>query len=182
MAIMCGMRIGEVCAAKWCDFDPDNGVFKVRRTAARIKKDEIEKNKVKTKLDVSAPKSQTSNRNIPLPEDLLRILKEKKKNVTDVNTYILSGNDKPYNLGTLRFSWTKFCEENDIPKKNFHNLRHTFATHWLMKGFDVKVLSIILGHSSPSFTMEVYNHPTLNNIKDMMNNYSESIKKDETST
>lgn len=182
MAIMCGMRIGEVCAAKWCDFDTENNIFKVRRTAARILKDEIGKNKVKTQLNVSAPKSQKSTRNIPLPEDLAAILKEKKKDVVDDNTYILSGNDKPYNPGTLRFSWIKFCEENDIPKKNFHTLRHTFATHWLMKGFDVKVLSIILGHSTPSFTMEVYNHPTVNNIKSMMKNYSDSRKKDDKST
>ena len=46
----------------------------------------------------------------------------------------------------------------DIPYRNFHTLRHSFATLNIQKGFDYKTLSEVLGHASVSTTMNIYVH------------------------
>lgn len=45
----------------------------------------------------------------------------------------------------------KILEENTLPDIRFHDLRHTFATHALANGVDIKKLSGILGHTKASF-------------------------------
>ena len=40
---------------------------------------------------------------------------------------------------------------------HFHDLRHTFASHWIMRGGSLKGLQVILGHSTISMTMR-YSH------------------------
>ena len=45
-------------------------------------------------------------------------------------------------------------------RPNFHDLRHTFATHALTSGVDAKTLSGILGHTKASFTLDTYTHVT----------------------
>jgi integrase len=45
-----------------------------------------------------------------------------------------------------------------LPRIRLQDLRHTHATILLKAGVPVKVVSERLGHSSPSFTMTVYQH------------------------
>ena len=47
-----------------------------------------------------------------------------------------------------------------LPDIRFHDLRHTFATHALASGVDVKTLSGILGHTRAAFTLDTYTHTT----------------------
>ena len=47
-----------------------------------------------------------------------------------------------------------------LPDLRFHDLRHTFATHALASGVDVKTLSGILGHTRAAFTLDTYTHTT----------------------
>ena len=47
-----------------------------------------------------------------------------------------------------------------LPRIRFHDLRHTFATHALTSGVDVKTLSGILGHTRAAFTLDTYTHTT----------------------
>lgn len=48
----------------------------------------------------------------------------------------------------------------NLPDIRFHDLRHTFATHALTSGVDVKTLSGILGHMRAAFTLDTYTHTT----------------------
>ena len=48
----------------------------------------------------------------------------------------------------------------DLPNPRFHDLWHTFATHALTSGVDVKTLSTILGHVSSATTLNTYSHVT----------------------
>ena len=47
-----------------------------------------------------------------------------------------------------------------LPDLRFHDLRHTFATHALASGVDIKTLSGILGHTRAAFTLDTYTHTT----------------------
>ena len=72
-----GMRIGEVCALTWDDVDVNNGVICVRKTIQRVYiLDEVSRY---TELLIDTPKTKNSIRDIPMTQDLLRILKPLKK-------------------------------------------------------------------------------------------------------
>ncbi len=45
-----------------------------------------------------------------------------------------------------------------LPRIRLHDLRHTHATLMIAAGVPVKVVSERLGHSTPAFTMTVYQH------------------------
>ena len=59
-----------------------------------------------------------------------------------------------------------------MKKKNFHILRHTFATNCVSSGMDIKCLSEILGHSDVKITLNRYVHPTAETKRQHMNSVS----------
>ena len=63
-------------------------------------------------------------------------------------------------------------ETNNIPKINFHALRHTFATRCIENNFDIKTLSEILGHSNVKTTLELYVHSSMELKRKNMNKLS----------
>ena len=67
-----GLRIGEVCGLQWGDFDLQDGVLSVRRTVKRIYMAPG-----KTTLVTQSPKTQSSERDIPIPTGILSLLKKK---------------------------------------------------------------------------------------------------------
>ena len=66
----------------------------------------------------------------------------------------------------------KLLEKANCPNIRFHDLRHTFATHAISSGVDVKTLSNILGHSKSSFTLDTYTHVTT----EMQKNAAEKVE------
>ena len=62
---------------------------------------------------------------------------------------------------TLQYHFKKILKEADLTDKNFHILRHTFATNCIEGGTDVKSLSEMLGHSDVQITLNRYVHPTM---------------------
>ena len=58
------------------------------------------------------------------------------------------------------FSKNAGKKQAGLPSIRFHDLRHTFATHALASGVDVKTLSGILGHTRAAFTLDTYTHTT----------------------
>ena len=54
---------------------------------------------------------------------------------------------------------------------NFHMLRHIFATNCISRGFDMKTLSELLGHSNITTTMRIYVHSDMERKKQLMAGY-----------
>lgn len=152
LSLYTGLRIGEVCALKWCDIDFKDKTIKVSKTIQRIQ-DECRG----THIIISDPKTDLSFRTIPLPKFLYDFLKMNKQ---ENNFYILSGNGDYIEPRTFYRIYQKLLLSAGLGKYNYHCLRHTFATRCVELGFDIKSLSEILGHSSIEITLKTYVHPT----------------------
>jgi len=157
IAMLTGIRIGELCALKWENIDLENGVIHINRTIQRVQATDISAT-AKTKIIIDIPKSTASIRTIPLPVILLNKLKEFKGNS---NTYFLTNTSKYIEPRVYQRHFKTYLEACEIKDNNFHTLRHTFATMAISKAVDIKTLSVLLGHADVSFTMKTYVHPNL---------------------
>lgn len=151
-----GMRIGEICGLRWCDVDTAEGVIKVRHTLQRIYI--IEGETRYTELLLDTPKTANSVRDIPMSSELLKMLKSLNK-VVNENYYVISNDIKPIEPRTYRNYYKKLCKQLDIPELKFHGLRHSFATRCIESKADYKTVSVLLGHSNISTTLNLYVHP-----------------------
>jgi len=151
-----GMRIGEICGLRWCDVDTVEGVIKVRHTLQRIYI--IEGETRHTELLLDTPKTANSVRDIPMSSELLKMLKSLNK-VVNENYYVISNDIKPIEPRTYRNYYKKLCKQLNIPELKFHGLRHSFATRCIESKADYKTVSVLLGHSNISTTLNLYVHP-----------------------
>ncbi len=153
ISLYAGLRIGEACALKWSDIDLENKLINITHTLQRVYID-----KDNTKVVITNPKTKQSLRKIPIARDLLTKLKEMKKYYEN-DDYILTGrSDRFVEPIGYRYTYKKVLRTCKLQYKNYHCLRHTFATRCIRVGMDVKSLSEILGHSNISVTLSIYVH------------------------
>lgn len=153
-----GLRIGEVCALQWDDVDVAAGVIRVSKTLQRIYLvDGQEKN---TELIIDKPKTKNSIREVPMTRDLLALVRPLKKIVRG-DFYVLTNSAKPTEPRTYRSYFNKLQKELGLPKMRFHGLRHSFATRCIESKCDYKTVSVLLGHSNISTTLNLYVHPNM---------------------
>lgn len=162
ICLSAGMRIGEICALTWEDIDTDNGVINVRQTIQRIYV--IEDGKRRTELILDTPKTKNSIREIPISKDLLRILKPFKK-IVNPYFFVLTNDAKPTEPRTYRSYYKNLMKELKMPELKFHGLRHSFATRCIESNCDYKTVSVLLGHSNISTTLNLYVHPNMEQKK-----------------
>ena len=147
-----GIRLGEVCALRWSDVDFTNGLLHIRRTAYRINYGG------RTELVIQTPKTDNSQRTIPLTAKMLSVLRSFRAGEND---YLFTGSDKHMEPRTMQYRFQKFLKELGISHRNFHILRHSFATRCIDRGMDIKSLSEILGHANVQVTLQMYVHPSM---------------------
>ncbi|MCD7811808.1 MAG: site-specific integrase, partial [Ruminococcus sp.] len=152
LCLTTGLRIGELCALQWEDVDLKKRILTVRKTIQRIRKPN---GKSKTSLIITEPKSESSKRSIPIPECMVKLLKNFKSNPKD---FLISGKEKPIEPRTMQYRFAKILKNVNLPSVHFHALRHMFASNCIKLGFDVKALSEIWGHSNVEITLNRYVH------------------------
>lgn len=161
--LLTGLRIGEVCALRWCDISMNDGIVYVKSTMQRIKSFD---GTAKTKIVISDPKSFSSARIIPLSPFALELC---KRFYGSQNAYILTGEtDKFIEPRTLQYRMEHYAKECGLAGVHFHTLRHSFATRCVEVGFEIKSLSEVLGHASPQITLERYVHSSIELKKENM--------------
>ena len=69
---------------------------------------------------------------------------------------LMSDGPKPYAYNTWRKQWVKFIDENGFSGIRPYALRPTYATQNLANGENIKTLSVLMGHESPSYTLDLY--------------------------
>lgn len=169
-----GMRIGEMCGLMWDDVDTENGIIRVRRTVQRIYVIEDSGDR-HTEISIDTPKTKNSIRDIPMTTELLKILKPLKK-VVNGNYFVLTNEAKPTEPRTYRNYYKRVLNRLEIPYLKFHGLRHSFATRCVESKCDYKTVSVILGHSNISTTLNLYVHPNLEQKKRCIDQMNKSLK------
>lgn len=169
-----GMRSGELRALEWEDVDFANRIIHVTGTLKLHKGSGYIKD---------TPKTVTSKRDIPMLDEVYRVLKEQKKEQAQMRTLLGEKWQPAAGLGNLVFTSQYHRKAYGIPigdaalnvdlkkivKKineegiSFepitpHTLRHTFATRGLERGIPPKVMQELLGHTSITMTMDTYSH------------------------
>lgn len=150
-----GLRLGELCALQYKDIDLRNGVIHITKTVQRIRSGDC------TCLMVLPPKSDSARRTIPLPGDMAALLKKIIQSHPNGENYLLTGKSAPMEPRTMQYQYRTLLKAAGIPYRNFHVLRHTYASRCVERGVDVKSLSEMLGHADVRTTLQVYVHSSL---------------------
>ncbi|GHT34928.1 transposase [Bacteroidia bacterium] len=168
-----GIRIGEICALTWDDINTDTGIISIRQTLQRIYI--MENDSKYTEIVLDTPKTKNSIRDIPMTKDLEKMLKPIKK-VVNSSFFVLTNDVKPTEPRTYRNYYKKLMEDLNIPELKFHGLRHSFATRCIESNCDCKTVSVMLGHSNISTTLNLYVHPNLEQKKKCINQMSKMLR------
>lgn len=160
-----GMRLNEITALKWQDIDYINNVIRVNKTVSWKEGGGIEE---------TLPKSDTSNRDIPMNDTIKKILQMQKTKMSmvygeiharkmDSNIFIGSNGAKAIASSTVSSAIDnvlKRLRQQDIEIERFthHAFRDTFATRYIEEGGNMQTLQKILGHSSLAMTADLYAH------------------------
>lgn len=153
LTLYTGLRIGELLALEWTDVDFKKGEINVIHSCHDSKKDG------KYCRICEEPKTETSKRIVPIPKQLIPIMREVKK--INRSRYVVGDGEKVISIRSYQYSFSLLLKKLGIPHKGFHSLRHTFATRALECGMDVRTLSEILGHKNPTVTLNRYAHSLL---------------------
>ena len=163
LCLYTGLRIGELLALEWGDIDFQKGIITVSKSCHDGKGDNGQFARI-----TDTPKTETSEREIPFPKQLIPYLRNVKKDSNSVYV-VASDSNKLISVRAYQRSFELFLKRLHISHKGFHSLRHTFATRALECGMDVKTLSEILGHKNANVTLNRYVHSLMDHKKDMMN-------------
>lgn len=164
-----GLRIGELCALKWKDFNPESGTIRINKTLIRIQ-NVTSDSQEKTKIMIGQPKTESSNRLIPLSSFLTELLIKHQKSD---ETYLITGNKSYLEPRVCLDKYKHILNQAGLHSFTFHSLRHTFATRCVESGFDIKSLSEILGHANINTTLQRYVHPSIEAKKQQMDRLEE---------
>lgn len=163
LAIMAGMRQGELLALRYRDVDLDGGSLQVRYTLQKL---------VGGGWAFGEPKTARSRRRITLPETAIAALKEHRRRQLAERLaagpiwqdggrglVFVNPDGQPIDgIHLLRYRFLPILRQAGLPRIRFHELRHTAATLLLLQGINPKIVSELLGHSSVAITLDLYSH------------------------
>ena len=136
-----GLRIGEVIQLKIEDIDSDRMLIHIRNGKG------------------------AKDRLVPLAENVLKLLRSYYKQYRP-EVYLFNGeSNSQYSATSIRRVLQKAVHKAYIKKRvTPHTLRHSYATHLLERGTDLRYIQILLGHSSVK-TTELYTHVSTQNLQ-----------------
>ncbi len=159
LAANTGMRRGEVLGLRWDDVDLDAARISVRHAVLNVAYE----------LILADVKTKSSRRTIDLDPRTVAVLRGWRKaqleerlalgrRPDDDGIVFAALDGGPTHPDLFSQIFDRHVAKSTLPRIRLHDLRHTHATILLKAGVPVKVVSERLGHSSPAFTMTVYQH------------------------
>lgn len=165
LAVLGGLRSGELLGLQWKDVDWEDGAVHVRRQLTRVDRDGFQ---------FSEPKTAKGRRAVTLPAIAMDALKQHRARQIEARLAAVFWEDndlvfcnhigRPLERQNVhRRSWKPLLHRLGLPDVRFHDLRHSAATLLLSLGEHPKVVQERLGHATIAITMDIYSHvmPTM---------------------
>lgn len=176
LAVMCGMRRGEIAAVRWRNVDLTSGTVSVTASIEQLN------NSTRIKTTKSG-----KSRTVALPASLVEELRFHRVRqaqgllklgvgLSDDHFVCAHEDGRMMQPSFLTHKWRKLIRASGLTVRNLHNLRHTHATHLLISGVHPKIASERLGHSKIGITLDLYSHVLPNMQRDAADVFDAALR------
>lgn len=160
LALITGLRRGEISGLQWDDLDFEKKKLTIKRTLTTVKRHGV---------ILKEPKTNTSYRTLTLPDEVINQLKKYREwqlgEITRLGDFyhdegwiFTQVNGKRINPSNLTHEMPRICKDAGVSRCNVHSLRHTAAATMLMSGVSISVVAQRLGHARPSTSTDIYGY------------------------
>lgn len=168
LALLLGMRIGEITGLHWSDIDFSLGQLRIERAVYWVKGQPIE----------SAPKTELSKRTLVLHPIALVALQEQQRWLEEMQApnplgLVFVRDGKHVRGEIIRSNLNYLLDLAGIPHIRFHDLRHSTASILHSLGVDMKDIQVILGHSTIKLTADTYTQVSLKTQQEAMKKWDQ---------
>ena len=172
-----GLRIGELCALAWQDFNSSKEYFDISSILERLSKKWVKdrpeyrqipivgaKPNASTALYLGPPKTDSGKRRIHMSDQAVAAfydieMQQRTQGLYKPDGFVfLQANGNPYEPRTYHDLYEDVLRLANVDYQKFHTIRHTFATRAFELDFDIPTLAEILGHAQKSTTENMYGH------------------------
>lgn len=146
IAVLTGLRIGEILALRWKRVDLLRETLEVAETYSSG--------------EFGPPKTRSSRRVIPMSASLVGIFKQFRPTGCEPESLVFATwKGTPLNAKNLyNRQLAPACDAIELPRVSWHSFRHTHATLLHYAGESLKTAQALLGHSDLETTLGVYTH------------------------
>lgn len=160
LAVMCGLRRGEILALRWRNVELGDNlrqlsiVESAEQTKEGVRYKEPKSGRARTVAMSSTVLAELKGHRIRQAEEQLRVGMR-----PDAESFVVAQFDgSPIQPRSLTHEWVRIIGKTALPRIRFHDLRHTHASQMLAAGVHPKVASERLGHSTIGITLDLYSH------------------------
>jgi integrase len=159
LAVLCGLRRGEIAALRWRNVNLDTGQLAVTESAEQtisgVRYKQPKSGKGRAVALSARVVNQLRAHRVQQAQELLKL----GISLTDDAFVVAQVDGRPLQPRSITHQWHLLLANNKaLPRIRFHDLRHAHATHMLASGVHPKIASERLGHSKVGITMDLYSH------------------------
>lgn len=155
VALNSGMRRGELAGLCWDRIDFERNQIEVSRTRDRYGLRETTKTGIR--------------RYVPMNVEARRVLEQLRRKQNHLQYIFCEAPNEPFNVHHLYRDFAKAQKKSGLERKiRFHDMRHTFASQFMMSGGSLYDLQKILGHTKIEMTMR-YAHLSADHLASAIN-------------